>query len=111
VVGQDVLLPGGTADVRVLLFVKLADGGLLDAALRVRICAAIKAHASPRHVPAVIEQCDEIPYTANGKKVEVAVKRVLDGQPVSNLGAIANPGSLKRFEQLRAALTLTPPGA
>lgn len=55
-------------------------------------------------MPAVVEQCDEIPYTANGKKVEVAVKRVLDGQPVANLGAIANPRSLARFEELRAAL-------
>mmetsp|Transcript_21629 Transcript_21629/g.51324 ORF Transcript_21629/g.51324 Transcript_21629/m.51324 type:complete len:882 (+) Transcript_21629:812-3457(+) len=104
VVGQDVKLPGGTADVRVLCFVKLAKGFQLDDTLRAQICKAIKTHASPRHMPAVVEQCDDVPYTANGKKVEVAVKRIIDGQPVANLSAIANPASLLKFEELRARL-------
>lgn len=104
VVGQDVRLPNGTRDVRVLLFVRLADGAQLDAPLEASIKQAIKVHASPRHVPALVRQCEEVPYTTNGKKVEVAVKRILDGQPVTNLGAIGNPGSLAAFERLRAEL-------
>ncbi|KAG8459075.1 hypothetical protein KFE25_002482 [Diacronema lutheri] len=109
VVGQDVALPNGTADVRVLLFVRLRPGATLDAALEAQIRNAIKAHASPRHVPALVRQCDEVPYTANGKKVEIAVKRTIDGQPVTNLGAIANPASLQAFERMRAELA--PPSA
>lgn len=104
VVGQDVLLPNGTQDVRVLLFVKLADGARLDPPLEASIREAIKRHASPRHVPAVVRQCEEVPYTANGKKVEVAVKRIIDGQPVTNVGAIGNPSSLTAFERLRVEL-------
>lgn len=103
VVGQDCVLPDGTPDVRVLLFVKMPDGGRLTDALEAEIRTAIRTHASPRHVPARVLVCDDIPYTTNGKKVEVAVKRAIDGQVITNRAALANPESLAFFEAFGAA--------
>jgi acetoacetyl-CoA synthetase len=100
VVGQDV-----AGDVRVVLFVKLRPDLRLDDALRDRIRRTIRERASPRHVPAVIAQVADIPYTRSGKKVELAVREVLHGRPVGNLEAIANPQALEAFrdrEELRA---------
>lgn len=84
-------------DVRVVLFVVLAKGGELDEGLREKIRAAIRRHATPRHVPAVILQIDEVPRTLNGKKVEVAVTRTVHGEKVSNRESLINPGALEQF--------------
>jgi acetoacetyl-CoA synthetase len=81
-------------DVRVVLLVVLEPGSTLDDELADIVRRRIRAGASPRHVPARIVAVDAIPYTRNGKKVEVAVARLLRGQPVGNRAALANPESL-----------------
>ena len=87
-------------DERVILFVRLADGVPLDAALSTRIKARIRDGASPRHVPAHIIAIADLPRTSNGKIAELAVKKVLHNQTVQNLAALANPESLHLFENL-----------
>lgn len=86
------------ADVRVVLFVVLREGVQLDDALRARIRREVKQHASPRHVPAKVIQVPSIPRTRSGKISELTVKRVVCGQPVSNLEALANPESLAHYQ-------------
>ena len=95
VVGQD-----WEGDVRVVLFVKLRDGFRIDDALAERIKGRIREHATPRHVPAKILQVADIPYTINGKKVELAVRNVIHGRPVRNTGSIANPEALDLYRDL-----------
>lgn len=84
-------------DTRIVLFVVLSKGLTLDDSLRARIRDAIRQSATPRHVPALIYQVDEIPHTISGKKVEIAVTRLIHGQSISNLDALANPKSLDQF--------------
>jgi len=87
-------------DARIVLFVVLAPGVELDDPLRERIRAAIRDHATPRHVPALILAINEIPRTLNGKKVEVAVTRVIHGEPVANRESLVNPHCLEQFRNL-----------
>ncbi|HLV26755.1 MAG TPA: acetoacetate--CoA ligase [Gemmatimonadales bacterium] len=96
VVGQDVEADG-SRDVRVVLFVKLADGVQLDNVLRERIRKQVRAHASPHHVPKVILQVSDIPRTISGKITELAVREVIHGRPVRNRDALANPEALEYF--------------
>jgi len=84
-------------DERVILFVKLSGGYALNDELKKKICDQIRNNCSPRHVPAVILQTNDVPYTINGKKVEVAVKKIIHGQEVKNKDALANPESLDYF--------------
>jgi acetoacetyl-CoA synthetase len=87
-------------DERIILFVKLAKGEELSEDLKDRINRTIREKASPRHVPARIIQVADIPYTINMKKVEVAVRNVIHGEPVKNLEALANPHSLELYRNL-----------
>jgi len=89
--------PDDPKDTRVVLFVKLRPGFSLDPKLEERIRADIKKHASPRHVPARIVQVPDIPRTKNGKVVELAVKAMVHGMPVSNTDALSNPEALDYF--------------
>ncbi|MCP3053800.1 acetoacetate--CoA ligase [Aurantimonas sp. LRZ36] len=84
-------------DVRVVLFVRLADGIELTAELTRRIKSAIRAGASPRHVPAKVLAVSDIPRTKSGKIVELAVREVVEGRPVKNKEALANPEALDEF--------------
>lgn len=84
-------------DVRVILFVVPADGVELDDTLQTRIRKAIRQGATPRHVPAVILSVPEIPRTVSGKIVELAVREVIHGRPVTNRNALANPDALAHF--------------
>jgi acetoacetyl-CoA synthetase len=86
-------------DVRVVLFVRLRDGAVLDDDLRARIRERVKSGASPRHVPARIVQVPDIPRTRSGKIVELAVREVVHGRPVHNREALANPEALEHFAQ------------
>jgi|SRR5579862_791327 len=88
-------------DERIILFVRLADGAMLDDGLKRRIADRIKANASPRHVPARIIQVSDIPRTKSGKIVELAVRNVVHGRPVTNREALANPEALELFKDLR----------
>ncbi|MDQ0285335.1 acetoacetyl-CoA synthetase [Desulfofundulus luciae] len=95
VVGQD-----WDNDVRVLLFVKLAEGVELNDQLINKIKSAIRENTTPRHVPAKILAVKDIPYTLNGKKVEMAVRDVIHNRPVLNKDALANPEALEYFKNL-----------
>ncbi|KAJ5661517.1 acetoacetyl-synthase [Penicillium maclennaniae] len=86
-------------DERVLLFVMMKVPHTLDARLVASIKAAIKDRYSPRHVPARIFQVQEIPYTVNGKKCEINVKQIVSGMNTKVSGTVANPESLKLYEQ------------
>ena len=86
-------------DQRIVLFVKLRDGIVLDKDLEAKICRQLKQKASPRHVPARIIQCPDYPRTINGKKVESSVTNILNGRKVTNKAALENPEILWFFEQ------------
>ena len=87
-------------DVRIILFVKMAQGFELTEDLMGKIKVDIRTHASPRHVPAQIIQCPDIPYTLNMKKVELAVKKTIEGKEVKNKDALKNPEALDFFENI-----------
>ena len=87
-------------DVRVVLFVRLADGAVLDDALRDAIRSVIRGNASPRHVPARILAVADIPRTRSGKITEIAVRDVVHGKPVKNVEALANPDALELYRGL-----------
>ncbi len=87
-------------DIRVILFVKMAPGHALDADMEAKIRAAVRTNASPRHVPAKILAVPGIPYTLNMKKVELAVKKIVEGKAVLNKDALQNPESLDYFASL-----------
>ena len=88
-------------DVRVILFVKLAPGCELSEDLKAKIKQTIRTNASPRHVPAKILSTPEIPYTLNMKKVELAVKKIIEGQAVLNRDALGNPDALDYYANLK----------
>jgi acetoacetyl-CoA synthetase len=82
------------------LFVKLRGGLQLDAALIERIRGKLRSEYSPRHVPDIIYQIADIPYTLTGKRMEVPVRRILAGVPLAkaaNRDAVANPAALDYF--------------
>jgi len=87
-------------DIRVILFVQLAAGQELTDELKNRIKQTIRINASPRHVPAKIVSVPAVPYTLNMKKVELAVKKVVQGQPVLNKDALSNPEALDYYADL-----------
>jgi len=89
--------PGKEDDVRVVLFVRLQDGAVLDDALIERIKKQIRDNTTPRHVPAKVVQVQDIPRTKSGKIVELAVRNVVQAQPVKNVEALANPEALEFF--------------
>lgn len=84
-------------DERVVLFVKLKPGFVLDEALRERICQQVRQHCTARHVPARILQVDAIPRTKSGKIVELAVREVVHNRPVNNTHALADPEVLSQY--------------
>jgi len=92
VIGQDF-----QGDARVVLFVKLADGITLDAALTEKIRQRIRENTTPRHVPARIVQVPDIPRTKSNKIVELTVRDVVHGRSIKNAEALANPEALEHF--------------
>jgi acetoacetyl-CoA synthetase len=94
-IGQD-----WKGDVRVVLFVRVKPAFTLDEALKKRIRDTIRAHTTPRHVPAKIVAVPDIPRTQSGKLTELAVRNVVHGLPVKNMDALANPGALEHFKNL-----------
>jgi acetoacetyl-CoA synthetase len=95
VVGQD-----WKGDQRIILFVQLAPGCNLTRELKDKIRKTLRQDASPRHVPALILETPSIPYTFNMKKVESAVRNIINGKPVSNRDALTNPDSLEYYEKV-----------
>ena len=94
-IGQD-----WDADVRVVLFVRLRAGAMLDDDLVARIRKKIRDGASPRHVPARIVAVADIPRTKSGKITELAVRDVVHGRAVKNKEALANPDALDLYKDL-----------
>ncbi|HRP92901.1 MAG TPA: acetoacetate--CoA ligase, partial [Ignavibacteriaceae bacterium] len=84
-------------DVRIILFVMLKDKLELDNNLIEKVKTKIRLTATPRHVPTLIFQVKSIPHTISGKKVELAVTRILNGEKVDNKEAPANPESLDEY--------------
>ncbi len=99
VVGQD-----WAGDQRVILFVKLASRVELTEDLKNKIKRALREEASPRHVPALIVEAPDIPYTFSMKKVESAVANIVNGRPVTNRDALNNPKALDFYEKIAAQL-------
>jgi len=99
---EDALVVGQRQDEdeRVVLFVVTAEGVDLDDRIRDLIRETVREKASPRHVPEKIIAVPQIPYTINGKKVEIAVSRILHGENPGNRDALANPEALEYFQDL-----------
>jgi acetoacetyl-CoA synthetase len=85
-------------DERIILFVKLSPGALLDDTLRDQLRRHIRANASPHHVPKEIIAVSDIPRTINGKISEAAARAALHNRPVPNLQSLANPQCLAEFQ-------------
>jgi acetoacetyl-CoA synthetase len=94
-VGQD-----WNGDVRVVLFVRLKPGTVLDDALKKALRDTIRGNTTARHVPAKIIAVPDLPRTLSGKLTELAVRNVIHGLPVKNVDALANPQALEHFRDL-----------
>ena len=98
---------------QLLLFVVLAEGVVADEELRRRVATKLRSELSPRHVPDRLEVVSDLPRTLNGKKLEVPVKRILEGMPLTSAvvsGAVANLEALEAFVELSLALNSAQPG-
>lgn len=85
------------SDTRVVLFVVLREGTKLDDELIKTMKSNVRKGATPRHVPAIIKQVTDIPVTLSGKKVELAVTKIVNGDEVNNRSALANPDCLDEY--------------
>ncbi len=95
VVGQD-----WDNDVRVIIFLKMKEGYELDDDLIAKVRGTIRTSTTPRHVPAKVIQIADIPYTINGKKVELAVRKAIHGKEVKNKDALGNPEAVDLYRDL-----------
>jgi len=100
-VGQNI-----SGDERILLFLKLKDSEVLTELLIDEIKILIKDNCSPRHIPAFIMQVKDIPYTINGKKIEIAIKHIIHNEEVPNIESISNPGCLEEYKTKAEKLPL-----
>ncbi len=87
-------------DTRVVLFVVLRSGQVLDAPLTRAIRTNIRKSCTPRHVPAIVLEAPDVPRTISGKKVEIAVTRLIHRESVANRDALKNPEALDFFASL-----------
>jgi acetoacetyl-CoA synthetase len=87
-------------DVRIVLFVKLRENFELTEDFVKKIKSKIRTNCSPRHVPSVIKNCPDIPRTKSGKIVEIAVRKILNKETITNVEALANPEALDYFKNL-----------
>ena len=103
---QDSLVVGQKIDdgEQVVMFLKMADGQNFNSELVNNIKSKIRSQLSPRHVPAVILPIGDIPYTLTGKKVEVAVKKIISGENIKPSSSLANPESLELYYAIRSKL-------
>jgi acetoacetyl-CoA synthetase len=95
-------------DVSVVLFVSMMEGVDLTDELVQRIKLAIRTGSSPRHVPALVLAVQDIPRTKSGKVTELAVRDVIHGRPVANIGSLENPEALDLFRDIRLQGLLLP---
>ena len=88
---------------RVVLFLRMVKGEVTPELIK-SLASTIRTRLSARHVPALILPISDIPYTINGKKVEVAVKKILVGEEVRNKNALANPECLELYRNIPQTL-------
>jgi acetoacetyl-CoA synthetase len=88
----------------IILFVKMQEQETFDAAAQQQLRRRIRQNLSPRHVPWAVYEVQDIPYTRSGKKLELAVKKALNGEQIANLAAVANPESLEHFARIGDSL-------
>ena len=88
-------------DIRIILFVIVNNKYELNEELKQKMKKQIRYNASPRHVPAKIIQVTDIPRTKNGKIVELAVKNIIEGNPIKNKEALADPKILDEYENIK----------
>jgi len=100
VIGSPIKIGKRAGDIRIVLFVKLAEGVDLDSELEADIRAAIRHGASDAHVPALIRQVSSIPYTRSGKKVELAVRDLISGIEPKNVGALQDPSAFDEYRRI-----------
>ena len=89
---------GNEPNETVVLFVKMEDDLELTPELIAQIRKTVRTQISPRHVPSIIEQCPEIPYTHNNKKVEIAVKQIVSRIHTEPIASIANAHCLDWYK-------------
>ena len=83
----------------VVLFIKMENSQKYSPELVKRIQDVVRKELSARHVPKVIDECQEIPYTMNGKKVEGAVKQILCGLNIKTSASVANRECLDFYKE------------
>ena len=88
-------------DEKIILFVKMSKDNKLTEKIIDSIKSDLRSNCSPRHIPYKIIEIEEIPYTINGKKVEIAVKNILNNLPLKNTDSISNPKSLEYFYKIQ----------
>ncbi len=86
-------------DELIILFVKLHIDKLTNDLVNY-IKNEIKINCSPRHVPFKVFHVTDIPYTINGKKVELAVKNTLENVKINNEDALSNPECLREYKNI-----------
>ncbi|KAG6814189.1 hypothetical protein H0H92_000866 [Tricholoma furcatifolium] len=93
-------------DERVVLFIKLPEGSTLTPEMEHKIKVEVRNRRSPRHVPAQIIQVTDIPYTLNGKRVEVLVKKIINGASLTsvNPATLSNPECLAFYAEIGTSL-------
>jgi acetoacetyl-CoA synthetase len=87
-------------DIRVILFIVLKRGILLNSELEESIRETIRNGATRRHVPAKIIAVTDIPRTISGKISELAVRKIVHNEIVKNTDALINPESLSYFKNI-----------
>ena len=87
-------------DEEIFLFLKLKDNQTLSDFIIDEIKILIKNKCSPRHIPTIIIQVEDIPYTINGKKIEIAIKRIINGEKSINVESVSNPECLEEYKEI-----------
>jgi acetoacetyl-CoA synthetase len=87
-------------DERIILFLKMKDRITLTNSLKTRVKKSIRESCTHRYVPAIIIAVEDIPYTINGKKVELAVKQVIQNIEVRNIDSLVNPSILDFYKDI-----------
>ena len=95
VIGQQ--WPPGKHDMRIVLFVRLRDGMMLDPALTEKIKSQVRINTTAVYAPDKVVQVTDIPRTRSGKIVELAVRDVVHNRAVKNIDSLANPDALEQY--------------
>jgi acetoacetyl-CoA synthetase len=82
---------------QLILFVVARDDVANIADLEATIVSALRTSLTPRHVPDHVELVPAVPRTGTGKKLEVPVKRILQGHEVASHGSLDDPGVLEPY--------------